>query len=149
MNKYINPNVVLPTTDIFTEDTLKQSIWAGFSESTTSQEFVTAGYVLVQDTTETQNEGDVLVADKDQSGNVVASWMSQADYTVIVNNRLAGAVARAKRNKLLAECDWTQAKDVPDLTSSKWTEYRQALRDITSQEGFPTNINWPQSPSGK
>jgi chitodextrinase len=56
------------------------------------------------------------------------------------------ADARAERNRLLSETDWTQAKDVPDSVSTKWAPYRQALRDVPQQAGFPDNIQWPSKP---
>lgn len=52
---------------------------------------------------------------------------------------------RASRNARLAECDWTQLADSP-VDKEVWATYRQALRDITSQEGFPLNIEWPVKP---
>lgn len=55
-------------------------------------------------------------------------------------------VQRDNRNQLLAQTDWTQAKDVPDAVSSKWAPYRQALRDVPQQPGFPENIVWPEKP---
>lgn len=54
--------------------------------------------------------------------------------------------ARQRRDALLAECDWTQAKDIPDSVSSAWATYRQALRDVPQQPGFPLNVAWPQKP---
>ena len=59
-------------------------------------------------------------------------------------NQLA-AEARAKRNTLLAASDWTQVLDAP-VDQTAWAVYRQALRDITSQAGFPTTIDWPVAP---
>jgi hypothetical protein len=56
--------------------------------------------------------------------------------------------ALGRRGKELSESDWTQLPDVP-LTESQvnsWREYRQALRDITEQSGYPRNINWPAKP---
>ena len=52
---------------------------------------------------------------------------------------------REDRNKRLAECDWTQ---LADSTADKaaWATYRQALRDVTKQAGFPWNIDWPVAP---
>lgn len=50
-----------------------------------------------------------------------------------------------KRNSLLASSDWTQVPDAP-VDQAAWQVYRQALRDITEQEGFPLNIIWPQPP---
>lgn len=56
------------------------------------------------------------------------------------------AQARTQRNKLLAETDWTQYKDIDESVSTQYTSYRQALRDLTSQSGFPLNITWPSKP---
>lgn len=55
------------------------------------------------------------------------------------------SVARATRTKLLLACDWTMVPDSP-VNKIAWAEYRQALRDVTSQEGFPLEINWPVAP---
>jgi hypothetical protein len=56
--------------------------------------------------------------------------------------------AIARRNSLLEQSDWTQLPDVPLSSEQKaaWASYRQALRDITDQPGFPDNINWPVAP---
>lgn len=51
-----------------------------------------------------------------------------------------------QRVHLLNETDWTQLPDVPEATRTKWQEYRQALRDITAQPGFPETIVWPELP---
>jgi len=53
---------------------------------------------------------------------------------------------RAKRAALLASCDWTQLGDVPEVTREKWAGYRQALRDMTKQKGFPGAVGWPVPP---
>jgi hypothetical protein len=57
------------------------------------------------------------------------------------------AAARAERNALLAATDWTQAADVPQATKDKWAPYRQALRDVPAQSGFPASIVWPAKPA--
>jgi hypothetical protein len=56
--------------------------------------------------------------------------------------------ARAKRDVLLTASDWTQLPDSPldSDARSAWAAYRQALRDITGQEGFPEEIDWPVAP---
>jgi hypothetical protein len=54
-------------------------------------------------------------------------------------------IIRQTRNELLAECDWTQLADVSAETKSIWSEYRQSLRDITSQTN-PFSITWPVKP---
>lgn len=51
---------------------------------------------------------------------------------------------RKQRNMMLAATDWTQATDVPEATREKYAAYRQALRDVPSQPGFPRNIEWPE-----
>lgn len=58
---------------------------------------------------------------------------------------------RAQRNSLLDLSDWTQLPDAP-LTAEKkqaWAEYRQALRDVPEQAGFPENVAWPSTPSAE
>jgi hypothetical protein len=55
-------------------------------------------------------------------------------------------IARFSRDTLLQTSDWTQVEDVP-VNKTAWAVYRQALRDLPSQEGFPVNIVWPESPT--
>ena len=52
------------------------------------------------------------------------------------------------RNTKLSVCDWTQMPDAPLTQEQKtvWSLYRQALRDVPQQEGFPWNIVWPTVP---
>jgi hypothetical protein len=54
--------------------------------------------------------------------------------------------ARRERDKRLATTDWTQNADITQATKDKWAPYRQALRDISQQAGFPHNIVWPTPP---
>jgi len=56
-------------------------------------------------------------------------------------------VVRSDRDVRLTECDWTQNPDVPQSTRELWTPYRQALRDVPAQPGFPYDITWPVPPS--
>jgi len=60
------------------------------------------------------------------------------------------AEIRQERAELLAESDWTQLSDTPLTVAQKttWAAYRQALRDVTKQLGFPTHVSWPPIPSG-
>lgn len=55
--------------------------------------------------------------------------------------RLAIA-ARVKRDALIKETDFYVLPDYPNAPQGI-AEYRQALRDITEQPGFPNSINWP------
>lgn len=49
---------------------------------------------------------------------------------------------RATRDEKLKDSDWTQVADAP-VDKAVWATYRQALRDITAQEGFPWAVEWP------
>ena len=64
-----------------------------------------------------------------------------------LDNAKAEAQARATRNSKLAQSDWTQLEDAPKAQQSQWRAYRQALRDVTKQPGWPTDVDWPQSPA--
>jgi hypothetical protein len=77
-------------------------------------------------------------------------------YTVSVVDKTAEEIAadsnskaaqiRSQRNQLLTASDWTQVLDAP-IDRTAWAAYRQALRDITSQEGFPDSVQWPNDPN--
>jgi hypothetical protein len=66
---------------------------------------------------------------------------SQAELESIVQS----ANVRKRRNKLLSASDWTQVADAP-VDQAAWAAYRQALRDIPQQEGFPATVVWPTQP---
>ena len=55
---------------------------------------------------------------------------------------------RTERTKKLAETDWTQLTDAP-VNSALWGTYRQALRDVTTQTGFPWEVTWPTEPTAE
>ncbi|NBW22705.1 MAG: hypothetical protein EBR82_83650, partial [Caulobacteraceae bacterium] len=48
---------------------------------------------------------------------------------------------RYDRNSRLSDCDWTQLPDAP-VDAQTWATYRQELRDITAQSGFPWDVQW-------
>lgn len=52
-----------------------------------------------------------------------------------------------RRSVALVSSDWTQIGDVPLNNKEAWATYRQALRDIPEQEGYPFNVVWPTEPS--
>ena len=60
----------------------------------------------------------------------------------------AGANIRSERNARLAACDWTQLADSPLDPDGKlaWQLYRETLRMIPQQTGFPFNVEWPPAP---
>jgi len=65
-------------------------------------------------------------------------------YKLIKDNEQANSV-RSTRGQKLKDCDWTQVIDAP-VDQVSWAKYRQELRDLTSQKGFPWNIEWPVQP---
>lgn len=78
------------------------------------------------------------------------TWRWDAEAWRWVSEPTAAALARdarAERARRLLACDWTQLSDVPAGTSQAWGAYRQALRDITAQPGFPASITWPEEPT--
>jgi len=52
---------------------------------------------------------------------------------------------REQRNNKLTESDWTQVADAP-VDKAAWATYRQELRDISKQTGFPWEVTWPTKP---
>lgn len=53
---------------------------------------------------------------------------------------------REERNRRLSYCDWTQLSDAP-VSIEAWAAYRQQLRDVPSQAGFPWEVTWPTPPA--
>lgn len=88
--------------------------------------------------------GPVFTDTTAEDGTVTTAAEHEAAYKAGKDAEQAKAV-RADRNKRLADCDWTQLTDSPAETLS-WATYRQALRDITTQTGFPWDIQWPEKP---
>jgi hypothetical protein len=52
----------------------------------------------------------------------------------------------AERARLLAETDWTQLPDVEPRKQALYRPFRQFLRDITDQPGWPLDVTWPEKP---
>jgi hypothetical protein len=68
----------------------------------------------------------------------------EAAYKAMKDAERAKSV-RTTRNDMLKDCDWTQ---IIDSTANKivWATYRQELRDVTAQVGFPWEVVWPTAP---
>lgn len=75
------------------------------------------------------------------------TWVTRAcsaEEFAARTERQAAAI-RANRTQRLAESDWTQLADAP-VDSAAWAAYRQALRDVPDQPGFPWTVDWPVKP---
>jgi len=67
-----------------------------------------------------------------------------ADAIAAKDTEQAKAI-RSQRTDKLKGSDWTQVADAP-VDKAAWATYRQALRDITAQPGFPWDTQWPDAP---
>jgi len=90
---------------------------------------VPTGYKAIKDSLPTLNEFN--------------EWV--LDWTLVVLNEQE---ARDLRDKLLAECDWVvvKASEAGEPVDPAWATYRQDLRDIPQQAGFPDDVTWPEKP---
>jgi hypothetical protein len=75
------------------------------------------------------------------------------DYTTkqwVIDQDLAISEILPKRNSLLLQSDWTQIPNNPFTSEQQaaWATYRQELRDIPEQSGYPYNVVWPTPPQG-
>ena len=99
------------------------------------------------ESTDTVVEGDLIEHPKLENGEVVQD--------IAIVTELKEDNIRIQRNGLLNESDKEMMKLLDNATSwsdfitqrAAWKTYRQALRDVPQQEGFPTNITWPTEPS--
>ena len=101
-----------------------------------------ANWVLTQDTTTIERYGftaddfpDAPVPDKPDYNPDQKALEAEANEV------------RTQRDALLAASDWTQVSDAP-VDQQAWADYRQALRDVPSQSGFPSDVVWPDKPEG-
>ena len=87
----------------------------------------------------------VEYTEEDENGNTVTHTVQdQKDAKVAADNAALEAAERAKRDELLKETDYYGMSDV--TMSAEMTTYRQALRDVPQQDGFPSTITWPTKP---
>lgn len=77
--------------------------------------------------------------EQDAEGNWVQGYSVEP-----VEQEVAERNVRFRRDSLLQETDWMALSD--NTMTPAWGSYRQALRDITSEEGFPYNVIWPTKP---
>ena len=95
------------------------------------------GYTAVDmfaDTTETDEDGNEVVTTKAEH---------EAAYQTGLDEKAAEDV-RNQRDKLIADTDWMALSD--STLTPAWAAYRQALRDVTAQAGFPHTVDWPKEP---
>ena len=109
---------------------------------------------------------NVAVFDADSIPDWASAWVDATDDAAIGGTYDGATFAppapdvpteaeiREERDKLLAESDWVVTKAVEQNAQDGlgvqipvvWLDYRQALRDIPQQPGFPDNVTWPTAP---
>ena len=111
-----------------------------------------AGYICMESDTEpefytrwvhTTPESPDNVGDKSSGIGSIAIVLTDAEYDTVL-----AASARQKRDRLIATTDYLVTPDYPIESDrlAKVKTYRQALRDIPEQSGFPRTITWPDKP---
>lgn len=111
-----------------------------------------AGYICMESDTEpefytrwvhTTPESPDNVGDKSSGIGSIAIILTDAEYDTVL-----AASARQKRGRLIAATDYLVTPDYPIESDrlAKVKIYRQALRDIPEQSGFPRTITWPDKP---
>ena len=123
-----NPNTSFPKR--ISKDTLAAFNAYHVTEVTPT---VTATQKIVKTWTPTLVEGEWVLAHA--AVDLSAADIEEATFELSTN-------AREKRDRLLLSTDWTAVSDV--TMSTVMTTYRQALRDVPSQEEFPITITWPE-----
>jgi hypothetical protein len=88
---------------------------------------------------------------KDGVEQVAGKWVwkwsisEMDDETKAAKDAAQATAVRADRDKRLTDSDWTQVADAP-VDKAAWATYRQGLRDVPAQAGFPWDITWPVKP---
>lgn len=85
--------------------------------------------------------------EQDAQGRWLWKWSisEMSDETKAAKDAEQANNIRSNRDRRLSECDWTQVADAP-VDKAVWATYRQALRDVPAQAGFPYDITWPEKP---
>lgn len=78
-----------------------------------------------------------------EPGNIYNRWLEAVSRGDVDD---AAEAARDYRNTMLNSCDNMMVPDRPNVDVPAWEAYRQALRDVPEQAGFPLQITWPEKP---
>jgi hypothetical protein len=115
------------------------------------------GYLVVAVTPVTQPTIDVATQSVAEGIPMLVNgvWTQTWEVSALSTEQQAAltsdqaASVRMQRGAKLAACDWTQAVDCPLTNKATWATYRQALRDLPKETGFPWIMTWPTDPNGK
>lgn len=90
------------------------------------------------------SDTDMTINNNDLLSLIGTDFAAYVAPTSDETNAALAADVRADRNARLAASDWMASQDV--TMSDDWRTYRQALRDLPAQAGFPTSVTWPTAP---
>ena len=86
-----------------------------------------------------------------ENGEWVQKWNVEVSSSDEISSRISHetVAVRSQRDDRLKNSDWTQMPDSPlsDASKALWATYRQSLRDMTNQSGFPFSVTYPDEPS--
>jgi hypothetical protein len=121
------------------------------NESPTSDQLTAAGIVEVERSTVqpvlNQFKYDLKpVQQEDGSWKEVWVQVESSENEQFAKTEFVKKSVVLSRNRLLQSSDWTQLADASIPNKQEWAAYRQALRDIPEQAGFPFEVNWPTQP---
>ena len=93
-------------------------------------------------------ERDMFADYVNDEGVTVTKAEQEAEYTARKAEEKATAI-RTERDAKLAESDWMviKAAETGVALATEWATYRQALRDVSAQVGFPNEVTWPTKPA--
>lgn len=132
-----------------------------FPKSFADFDYTSYGVVEVIDPGQPDFDDNTHRVNSTSVGFVDGAWTiiyNVAPFTaeeLAIRTQDAANYVRADRNKRLTETDWRVTYEVEKAAidglgvqlPTVWSDYRQALRDITSQPGFPHNVTWPTEPT--
>lgn len=122
-----------------------------FPEDVTDEILAPFGVVIVQTSSVPQYTSKTQFLSTNQPSLIDGKWtitysvVDKSNEQLLSEERMQAASVRTIRAKKLTETDWTQLTDAP-VNSALWATYRQALRDVPTQEGFPWEVTWPTQP---
>jgi len=120
------------------------------AESLSAQQHQELNVYLIEDDlrpvlTNTQRYGNPIYTIKGNGVERSYAVVNKTEQEIADDASNKANEIRSERNRKLSESDWTQLTDSP-VNKTTWATYRQALRDITNQAKFPSEITWPVSP---
>lgn len=112
---------------------------------TNADERAKVGMIEVADPVRPDDSLFIVVENPD--GSYTSTPRTADDIAIYKENidAVQAVVVRNSRGQKLANSDWTQVADAP-VDKVAWATYRQALRDVTAQSGFPWTVTYPDAP---